>query len=86
MIQVIDKIKYLPKSSKKSLIDENEVKNLAFKKIVKNIKQKVKSISTFDEKPIITITGKPSDENIQISITNCEDDFILKSINEVLKQ
>ena len=89
MIKIIDKIKYLPKSSKKELIDTNSVYNHAYKKIVENIKKTLSKVDSNGGNAIVSINGKVSnskDTKLDVSIDECSNDELRQKIKATLKQ
>ena len=88
MIQVIDKISYMSKSSKDSFIDTNEFLNMAYKRVVEDIKTKMKKINSNGKSATVTITGKviQKDTVIDIKITNCTDEDFLETIQTALNK
>lgn len=85
MIQVIDKISYLPKSPKSSIINENEIYNQAYKSLVEEIKNKMRRIDSSGKSATVTVNGRVVKQNTNIDVkVNCEDEDLLKRIESVL--
>lgn len=83
MIQVIDKIRYLSKD-RNSIIDTNEILNLAFRQFVENVKNESRGINTQGYSVKITINGvvkKGADSNLTLDF-DCEN----REISEMVKK
>lgn len=83
MIQVIDRIVYLPKNSKDL---ENEIYNQAYKSAVDEIKKKMRRIDTGGKSATVTISGRvvKRSTNFDVNISNCDDEDLLKRIESAL--
>ena len=85
MIQVIDKISYLPKSPKSSILNENEIYNQAYKSLVQEIKKKMRRIDSGGKSATVTVNGRVVKHNTNIDVkVNCDDDDLLKQIESAL--
>jgi hypothetical protein len=84
MIQVIDKITYLPSNS----TPENELCNKTYKKFVEVVKKKVRGILSGGESAIVTIYGRAQISNgkIEFKITHCENQDLVDRLDKTLKQ
>lgn len=87
MIQVIDKITYLPKSTKRSLLPENEIYNQAYKSIVEEVKKKVRKVGSNGKSATVTINGRvrKGNTNIEVKVTHCNDEALLLKLEKALK-
>ncbi len=87
MIQVIDKIKYLPKD-KNSFIDANELLNMGFKTFVENIKKKSRLINTNGNlvKVILTCDVKRNTNSTIKMEIECEDNAISEMVRKELSK
>lgn len=86
MVTVIDKVTYLPKDTKKSLIDTNELMNQVYRDIIDGIKKKLRRIDTGGKSATVTITGSVKKGNNDISFNvNSEDANLAEKIHAALK-
>lgn len=84
MIQIIDKILYLPRTQSKIPISVNETRNQAYKKLVASISQQVQNMNSDGKSATISIIGKVGDRNpeIEIRLIECNDEDLLQKLQE----
>lgn len=86
MINVIDRIQYLPKD-RSSILDVNEITNHAHKMIVDNIKKTVRRVNTHGHRATVTVTGKvqksSTRNNFSVKI-ECEDEAVKSAIHDAI--
>ncbi len=67
---------------------ENEIYNQAYKFIVEEIKKKMRQISSDSKSATVIVNGRvvKYNTNINVNVTNCDDEDLLKRIETALNK
>jgi hypothetical protein len=87
MVNVVDRIQYLPKD-RSSILDVNEIMNKAYRMVVDRIKERTRRVDTKGNRATVTVTGRvqKNQTNTKFNVSvECEDEEVKQAIAKAIK-